>query len=271
MIKYIIILLLIISVIFLFFNNKNNNSKEEHFESLKQINIPDNIPDNMNDLLITFINLKKDVERKNKMEEKLVKNNLKYEITEAVNGAELDIEKLIDQNIIKITEGKHKRGQYGVYLSHINIWKKLVESDKKYCLVLEDDVDFVDDFRKKINFMIYELNNLDLSIPKNNVDMIYLIPEISCDHFFKKEDCEKSYDGPNLTNVRKPLHIGYGMYGYIITKQGAEKLLKLSLPMTLPIDVLTHHLNYTNTINICKTVEPYINHIGEYSNTQSIV
>jgi glycosyl transferase family 25 len=267
MINYIIILVLIILVVYLFFNNK----KGEHFESSKEINIPDNIPDNMDDLLITFINLKKDVERKKKMEEKLNKHNLKYEITEAVNGYELDIDKLIKENIIKITEEKLKRGQYGVYLSHINIWKKLIESDKKYCLVLEDDVDFVDNFRQKINFMVHELNNLDLSNPNNNIDMIYLIPEMSCNHFFKEEDCKKSYDAPNLTNVRKPINIGYGMYGYIITKQGAEKLLKLSLPMTLPIDVLTHHLNYTNTINICKTIIPYINHIGEYSNTQSIV
>jgi glycosyl transferase family 25 len=263
--KYIIIIsvILILLIIFLFYKNKN-----EHIE------IPDNniytTVDNLNDLGIYIINLKKDVYRKENMIKQLDKNNLKYEITEAVNGSELDIEKLKKENMIKVTESELKKGQYGCYLSHVNIWKKFLETDKKYCLVLEDDAILTDNFNKKINHMVYELNNLDLSIPINNIDMIYLNTIYSCTLSFKESDCKKTIDGPNIKNVRKPIYLGYNTCGYIITRKGAENLLKFSIPMTLPIDVLIHKLNYTNTLNIVKTINPYVEHDGSYSNTENI-
>ena len=266
--KYIIIISIILILLIIFLIYKNKKFLNEHFQ------IPDNniytSIDNLNDLMTYVINLKKDVERKEIIIKQLENNNLNYEITEAVNGSELDLEKLKKENMIKITEGELKKGQYGCYLSHINIWKKFLETDKKYCLVLEDDALLCDNFNKKINHMIWELNNLDLNISKNNVDMIYLIPETSCIPFFGKEPCNKFAEHPNIKNISKPVHLGYGMYGYIITRKGAENLLKLAIPMTLPIDVLTHHLNYTNTLNIVKTVNPYVIHDGKYSNTENI-
>ncbi len=266
---YIIIIsvILILFIVFLHFNRKKNII--ENFE------IPDNniytTIDNLNDLGIYVINLKKDVERKENMIKQLEQNNLKYEITEAVNGSELDLEKLKKENIIKVTYYQLKKGQYGCYLSHINIWKKFLETDKKYCLVLEDDAILCENFNMKINHMIWELNKLDVSKPINNIDIIYLIPNTLCKNIFSEDECNRTLEGPNIRNVRKPLHLGYCAGAYIMTRKGAEKLLNYAIPMTLAIDVLIHRLNYTNTINVLKTIKPYVDSEQKYSNTDNII
>jgi glycosyl transferase family 25 len=253
-----IIFFLILFIIY-FLYRKNSS---EYFNNLDL---------NLNDLAINVMNLKKDIKRKEIMKTQLDKYNLQYEIIEAVDGSLLDIEKLKQDKLIKITDSELKKGQYGCYLSHINIWKKFIESDKKYCLVLEDDVKLCEDFSYKLNNLIFDLNNLDLSDNENNIDMIYLIPDSSCNSFFQEEKCKKNIGSPPIRNTRKSVYLGYGMYGYIITRQGAEKLLKYGIPMIIPIDVLTHQLSYLNILNILKTIIPYVEHTGTYSNTENIV
>ena len=44
-------------------------------------------------------------------------------------------------------------------------------------------------------------------------------------------------EGPIVTrNIIRPKNIGYGLYGYVITKEGVNKLFKNILPFAMPID-----------------------------------
>jgi GR25 family glycosyltransferase involved in LPS biosynthesis len=81
---------------------------------------------------------------------------IKYEIVDAVDGKTLDAYKLIDQGVLgdagmqSLLDSKNgisKRYHYelgsigaiGCSLSHIKIWRKMIEENTKYMMVFEDD------------------------------------------------------------------------------------------------------------------------------------
>ena len=226
-----IVIILFISIL-LFYKCKNQ-------EKFTDMNI-------LNDLSIYVVNLKKDTERKKKMEEQLNKYNLNFEIFDAVNGKDLDIEKLKKDNIIKVTDRQYKNGEYGCYLSHYNIWKKFSSNDKKFALILEDDVVLSSDFNKKIAYILNELKDNEQN---KDIDIVYLQSNISCTEFFDKDGCNKVLE--ETDNMKKTLLLGFRTCSYIITKNGIDKMLKFSSPIVTQIDVLIHHLHYYNILNVC--------------------
>jgi len=247
---YLILTLILIITILNFYKCIN----KEHFVDMKILD----------DLSIYVINLKKDTERRKKMEDQLNKYNLNFEIIDAVNGKDLDIEQLKKDNIIKVTDTQYKNGEYGCYLSHYNIWKKFSETNKKFALIFEDDVVLSKDFDIKISKILNELNSKEDS----NIDIVYLQTIKSCTRFFDKDYCNKVLE--QTENMKKTLLLGYGCCSYIITKNGIDKMLKFSLPIVTQIDVLIHHLHYYNILNVMKSKEPLVEQLEEFSNTQNI-
>lgn len=79
----------------------------------------------------------------------------------AVDGQTIDIESderisvFTKRNIIEKTRRSHEEldsiGGIGCALSHINLWKKLVESTDEYMLIMEDDAAVPADFVEKAN------------------------------------------------------------------------------------------------------------------------
>ncbi len=73
-----------------------------------------------------------------------------YKITDAVDGQALDISSLknrLRQDKAKIYCGKPLlSSEIGCYLSHYNLWQRMVEEEIEVALILEDDVEFADDF-----------------------------------------------------------------------------------------------------------------------------
>ena len=89
------------------------------------------------------------------------------------------------------------KGAYGAYLSHYLLWKKIVEEDIDYTLVLEDDVDI-----NSVNHL------LDSNLFIGNYDIIQLSKRVRFDR-----DDNPVFDGAE---------------SYIISKQGANTLLSLT-------------------------------------------
>lgn len=163
----------------------------------------------------------------------LTRNNIKYSRFEAVV-----INKETDVNITN--------EMLGCALSHMNIWKKIVDNKMENALIFEDDIMLVDDWDEKLNKSIKD-------VPKD-WDILTL------GNFGIKERTDK-YTSPfnyilysivSLCNLQNKKHnkitdnivspyFFTGLYGYAVSLKGAKKLLSLIKDVkdiTFHIDVL---------------------------------
>ena len=95
------------------------------------------------------------------------------------------------------------RGAVGCFLSHIAIYKKIIESNKSYGLIFEDDVLIATDVYKRL---LYGLNK----IPSN------------WDIFLLGVMCLKCTESNQYINVDR----FWGLHGYLIKKDTAIKLVE---------------------------------------------
>ena len=130
-------------------------------------------------------------------------------------------------------------GEIGCYLSHTNIWKEIVDNNYNNCIIFEDDV-----------------------IPKKNYeDIITYIEDVP-------DDYDIAYLGwwtrKNLNNINKNSNWLYsvnnsdkpnvlGLYAYIISNNGAKKLLSNAFPIDVQLDTYVSLYN-----NISKDFKRYL-------------
>ena len=177
---------------------------------------------------VYVINLVSNKDRLNNFTYEYNKSDLsfkKFNVFPAIVGKELDIKKYVTTDAyqqILLTEKTGKRihhydltrGAVGCYLSHLNIYKKIAKSNKKYGLIFEDDVKIATDFYKR---MLYGLN----TVP-NDWD-IYLLG-VTC------LKCNINQDYININRF-------WGTHGYLIKKETAIKLVeKLDVLLKKQID-----------------------------------
>lgn len=181
---------------------------------------------------IYYINLDEDTIKREYFEQEIKKSviNDRCERYTAVIGKYLDIRLIPDTIITKNAKNDillKKQKTYGVSLtygslacalSHYFLYTDCSQSDKPY-LIFEDDVILSDEFD------IY-LYNILMEITNTNYDILYLgyneIPG------FNKKAISK--------HLAKPTGLITGMYAYIVTPQGAKKLLNTIFPLNKQID-----------------------------------
>jgi GR25 family glycosyltransferase involved in LPS biosynthesis len=134
---------------------------------------------------------------------------------------------LVDDTVFSSDE------EHGIALSHINVWKHIVDNKIQTTLILEDDVYFNFDFLKKILETFHQLpqdfDMLYLSYFTNDRelhDIYFKIPEDFPN--FQYEEYSK-----DLLSVKMGL---CWLSGYVLSYEGAKKLLK-KLPANGPIDL----------------------------------
>lgn len=115
--------------------------------------------------------------------------------------------------------------EIAVALSHIEIWKLIVESNKEYTLILEDDVYFKPFFTQNIDDIWLELERKG-----NSFDILFLSYE------YVKSYKSTSTRIKNKSKVINPTNGIWQASGYVLSKKGAQKLLNL-LPVFGPIDL----------------------------------
>jgi GR25 family glycosyltransferase involved in LPS biosynthesis len=188
------------------------NSKESFDPGTKINNVP-----------IYVINLEHRKDRKDRLIDAFQKANIKnYKITKAINGKDLDVNKLYDVGLVK--NKKLKRGWYGCALSHINIWKDLYNSNAKYALILEDDVIIPEDFEYKMNKLISTVENLDF-------DVFYV--SSNC---WNDKNCKNGkYITEEVYTPKYPDGIA-GMQAYVVHRKAVPVLLNNVIPITFAID-----------------------------------
>lgn len=223
--NFLIIILVLAAIIFLYysgffytleiFGDFNNTTSEDYVKKLP----------------IYVINLKDRPDRKQKIEKEMLKHNLKnVTILEAVNGYDLDIDELLDNDLYTINEDiarPLKRGEIGCYLSHLEAWYKILRDKEPYALIIEDDAVFVENFKEKLNDALNKIKN-------SNWDVLFL--GRNCSHF--EYECNRGTPVNNEKILMYPLISGYGTFAYIIKNRCIRKLLKDTFPLIKPVDVV---------------------------------
>jgi glycosyl transferase family 25 len=102
------------------------------------------------DQSVHVINLPHRLDRREFMESRLKKLNLNFKFFDAIYGKELtDIPKI--KKMFKGNDFNYRRGVIGCTLTHLELWKQLVNSNLDYLVILEDDVILCDDFENKLS------------------------------------------------------------------------------------------------------------------------
>lgn len=189
------------------------------------------------------INLEKDILRK----ELLIKNTNEHNVTKYIN---LIYMKAIDES--SFCEFKFKicntwydhnlktgitSGEVGCSLSHYKCWIEFFNSNKKEAIIFEDDIEFLPDFYKNLQILLY--------YPSDS-DIVYINRKP-----LKKIEETKYND--NFINIKA----NYWTCGYLLTRKGVEKLLKANfldnlivvdefLPILYDLKYLQQYQKYYN-------------------------
>ncbi len=180
---------------------------------------------------IFVVNLKKDKKRKQYIQNISKKIGIKPTFIEAINGKEFpNIDKyLFPEKTIKTIGRLLGKSEIGCILSHQSIYKQILCKKIPYALILEDDI-YINKQIKKI------LNSLEKNIKKKTFDTILL----GYHGIYSRTDLKlKSKVEKNIYtnfNIIKLKEKAYGTYGYIISLNGAKKILQQSSQYHSPID-----------------------------------
>lgn len=159
--------------------------------------------DNVNVHIITLMNDKKRLTHVKKI---TTKHNF-IELFPAVDKNDTErINQLFKEFNFKINSGNP--GMIGCYLSHLIIIHNFLQSNKKYQIILEDDIKILRRLPKNIT----QIENLFKTINQSskNIDILYINNRVNFDKNFR-------------------VNGGCGTDGYILTRHGAEKIYKILL------------------------------------------
>ncbi len=121
------------------------------------------------------------------------------------------------------------RGELGCYHSHFRVWQQIVARNIPYALILEDDAE--------IN-MIHagRLAQLSKTLEsQSNWDVVVLYTIQAPKNVSKQSNIMP-------TSLRATNHVT-GLAGYIVTLEGAKRLMQGSFPITCPVDIYVPNLS----------------------------
>ena len=184
---------------------------------------------NLFDIPVYYISF----ERNQDLEHKLSKQGFKHiNHFKAINGHILDPKDLLNNDVISIrsyndlVEGRTQDmglpslGAIGCSLSHLEIWKKCVEQDLPYVVVVEDDMEF-----RNGGMNSYDMNYISEAISKENG--LFISNDIEKD---KKIKCA----GTEL---------------YFASNGACKTLISEFYPVDIQVDCYISHLSNLGKIN----------------------
>ena len=143
---------------------------------------------------------------------------LSYERFSAVDGKNIKNSCQLQQ-IFENNDYNMRRGMIGCLLSHVKLYTDLINSENDYFIILEDDIEFTPNFEDKYNNVLSQLSD-------KSWDFLFLGHHVKDKN---KQNEELNRDKTPVITKRNAywsfLNSLGGTGGYIITKQGAIKLL----------------------------------------------
>jgi glycosyl transferase, family 25 len=204
---------------------------------------------------IYLISLPDSTDRHELLNERL--NGLNYEIFWGVDGEQLDLKELEEERIYlpELTREKNLSGkelqpnEIGCSLSHLNIYRDMIDNNYRTALILEDDVFLEDSDPDKLSDALEDLPSdweflylgyiEDLEkIPFTVYLRLYLIYPLLYFFGFRRYDrkrLRRKYFRPFTENIDiAGFHAGTHAYG--ITAEAAKKVLEFQNPVTMAPD-----------------------------------
>ena len=143
---------------------------------------------------------------------------------------------------------KEEKGEVAVFLGHMNILKEFLKSNNKYALIFEDDI-FLPKKEKEQKEMGKKINNLIYNIPEE-AEMVYF--------GYCFEDCKKSKPYKGTSKLFNHAVVPVCLHSYLVSREGARKLLDLVIPLTEGIDVAILYLIREKKINAFTVNKEYL-------------
>ena len=210
-------IILVILVLVLLYN-LIKNQKIEKFSNNDWFN--DNID-------LYYINLDDSKNRRNSMEKQLSKLNINYNRFSAYNGKLIDkkFSNILINNFNTINYNSHiyknKKGSLGNYISQLTCWYNFyLKSNKKYLMIMEDDIIIKKNFVNKIQKTIKSVNDDNWSMIKffcfEKRDGDYYN-----DYMIKTKTTQQDYKSKKNT----------GMQCYILNKKKIKDIIEDMLPI----------------------------------------
>lgn len=196
----------------------NDCSWENRYKEWEsQLFCVEHVNENINNK-IKVVNLLRRTDRRDSSVENFKRANItNYEFVEAVDGKVLTP----NSELISLFKGNdfgNRRGVIGCALTHYNLWKKLLESEYEYFIIMEDDFTIIESFKEEIEKIDFEKYDILLmgyhmfSKTLENVKHIYR-------NLNENEDVNLTID-----RLQMDYFVG-GTHCYSINKNGARKLL----------------------------------------------
>lgn len=167
-------------------------------------------------------------DRQDLMTKHLSDHGLDFEFISAIDGRAFDVANHPSHRTLlrRLFFGRDlKGGELGCLLSHRKCYKKIIDENISLALIFEDDVELQENFSPL------------LSASLNHVDQFDILRFIIKPKLLKKPH-KKVADLDQTHFVGKTHGVPGGAYAYMITYDGAQKMLKKMDRNYLPVDTL---------------------------------
>ncbi|NXE41588.1 GT252 galactosyltransferase, partial [Ptilorrhoa leucosticta] len=208
-------------------------------EAMSVSGLPFSLPPSQeSDVLMSFssiqifmINLKRRKDRRDRMLRTLYEQEIAVKVVEAVDGKALNTSQLKALSIEMLPGYRDPyssrpltRGEIGCFLSHYYIWKEVVSRGLEKTLVIEDDVRFEHQFKRKLVKLMADIEQAQL-----DWELIYIGRK-------RMQVQEPERAVPNVRNLVEADY-SYWTLGYAISFHGAQKLIGAEpFGKMLPVD-----------------------------------
>jgi glycosyl transferase, family 25 len=172
------------------------------------------------------VNLARSLDRRAHITRELQKTSVSYQIVTAVDGRELDMTDaaLIDPSFV--ARGIFPEGSAGCALSHLNIYRKIIEDGLDVALILEDDIVLPADLDKLAAEVGEHLTGAEAALLSvDSPDPLQL----------SRAGAVRLSGGRHLAlpvDLTQPRSTG----AYLITREACERMIKLVLPIRANAD-----------------------------------
>ena len=151
------------------------------------------------------------------------------------------------------------QGELGCFVSHINIWKKIINEDIDQALIFEDDCIFNNNFNNRLSYILKNEMPTDYNI-------LWLGGKMG-DNYINNENIIIS----NNIAIKKEIH-PYCTFSYIITNKCAKLLLNyvnVEFKGNLGVDYFMDEFLTKNNI-VQHIIYPFITYSSSNSNNNNI-
>jgi glycosyl transferase, family 25 len=180
---------------------------------------------------VFVINLQRSGERRDHTTQQLNNLGLHFQIVEAIDGTELSDNKIRNNPDFGIYKfGMHSRyllkEEIGCTLTHLKIFRKMVDEKIELACILEDDNDYTNDFKDILE---------NIRSHSSDWDLLYL-GHRSGPSSNEAQSRKKRELKPFNHFIGEAVEVPYGSHAYIINSEAAKKLLGCAYPINMPFD-----------------------------------